>query len=342
MHDSLPASMRAWRVHEFGEPHDVLRLDTVERPEPGDGEVLLEVTAVALNLPDVLTCRGDYQVRPPLPFVPGAEMAGTVAAVGEGVAGGLAVGDRVSAIARLPAGALAGYTTLRVDEVFPIPDTLGDVDAAALNGTYQTAWYALHRRAAISPGEVLLVHAGTSGVGIASIQLGVAAGARVIATAGGDEKRKVCEALGAERGIDYNAEDFAEVVNDLTDGRGADVIVDPVGGDVFDRSRKCIAFEGRIVVVGFAGGRIAVLKANHPLLKNYAVVGLNFGHYRTRDRAGVAACHDELVRLHGEGRAAPLVGAELPFERVPEAMSSLLERSRIGRIVVRGANALTA
>jgi NADPH:quinone reductase len=181
---------------------------------------------------------------------------------------------------------------------------------------------------------VLLVHAGSGGVGSAAIQLGKAAGATVIATAGGERKVEVCRQLGADHAIDYTTEDFVPVVKDVTDGRGADVIYDPVGGDVFDRSRRCIAFEGRLVVVGFTSGRIPEAPANHVLVKNYSVVGLHWGLYRKHDPALFGTVHEELGRLWAAGSIDPLVSQALPLEEAPQALKALAERSTVGKVVL--------
>ncbi|HVE98187.1 MAG TPA: NADPH:quinone oxidoreductase family protein [Mycobacteriales bacterium] len=325
--------MRAWQVHELGEPQAVLRLDDVPVPEPGDGEARVEVEAVALNFPDVLLCQGKYQERPPLPFTPGLEVAGRVVAVGAGSP--YAVGQRVLAAPPLPRGGLAEQVVVPVHATFPIPDTLSSVAAAAMFITYQTGWTGLHRRAALAPGETLLVHAGAGGVGSAAIQLGLAAGARVLATAGGPEKVEICRKLGAEVAIDYLQDDFVAAVKEATGGRGADVIYDSVGGDTFDKSRKCVAFEGRIVVVGFAGGRIADAPTNHALVKNYSIVGLHWGLYRQMEPALVPRIHDELMALHGRGAIAPLIYDELPLEQAPDALARLGGRATWGKVVLR-------
>ncbi len=324
--------MRAWRVHELGEPADVLRLEDVPSPVPGPSDVRIDVAAASLNFPDVLMCRGEYQVKPPLPFTPGAEVAGTVAAVGERVTS-MRPGQRVIAIPTFGDGGLAEQTRASEATVYPIPDGLGWSAAAALHITYQTGYLALHRRAAIRPGETLLVHAGAGGVGSAAIQLGRAAGARVLATAGGPEKVQVCRDLGAELAIDYTTTDFVEPVKEATGGRGADVIYDPVGGDTFDRSRKCIAFEGRILVIGFTSGRIADAPTNHALVKNYSVVGVHWGLYNLMDPGHIRSTHDELMRLHEAGEIAPLVSAELPLDAAATALARLAGRATWGKVV---------
>src|SRR3954463_9338006 len=232
--------MRAWRVQELGEPEAVLRLDDVEAPVAGPGEVEVDVAAASLNFPDVLMCRGEYQVKPPLPFTPGAEVSGVVGDVGDLVDAAL-LGKRVIAIPRNGSGGFTEQTVAAVATVFPIPESLDDAAAAALHVPYQTGHGGLHRRAHIRAGETLLVHAGAGGVGSAATQLGLAAGARVIATAGGEAKVKVCRDLGAELVIDYRADDFVDAVKEFTGGRGADVIYDPGGGGPHAPSPQGIA-----------------------------------------------------------------------------------------------------
>ncbi len=326
--------MQAWRVHELGEPETVLQLDDVAEATPGPDEVLVEVAAASLNFPDVLMCRGEYQVKPPLPFTPGAEVSGTVAGLGDGVDESL-LGQRVIAIPTFGHGGFTARTIAPKSMVFPIPDSLGDAPASALHVTYQTGHVALHRRAHLQPGETLLVHAGAGGVGSAAIQLGLAAGARVIATAGGAEKVQVCKDLGAELVVDYRAGDFVDAVKEFTDGRGADVIYDPVGGDTYDRSTKCIAFEGRILIIGFTGGRFADARTNHVLIKNYAVVGVHWGLYNMMQPKFVHETHAGLMRLHESGQIAPLISRELPMTDVPGALASLATRGTWGKLVAR-------
>jgi len=316
--------MKAWRVHELGKPADVLRFDDIDIPTPGEGQVLVKIRAAALNFPDLLMIAGKYQVRPPLPFIPGVELTGEIADTGQRVIGGPAEGF----------GAFAEYAVLDAAAAWPVPDGMSDEQAAALFLTYQTGHVGLHRRARVQPGEVVLVHAGAGGVGSAAIQLAKAAGAMVIATAGGPEKTAVCLELGADHAIDYLAEDFVGPVKQLTGGRGADVIYDPVGGDVFDSSRRCIAFEGRIVVVGFTSGRMAEAPTNHALVKNYSVLGLHWGLYRTHEPALIAEVHDDLIRLYAEGAIKPLVSQILPLDQAPQALAALGRRETIGKVVL--------
>jgi NADPH2:quinone reductase len=325
--------MRAWRAHALGEPEEVLRLDELATPQPASGEVVVAVEAASLNFPDVLVCRGEYQERPPLPFTPGIEIAGKVVAAGEGADGLL--GQRVMAMPTLPRGGLAEQVVIPARDALPVPDWVPSNQAAALLITYQTGYFALHRRAQIQRGETLLVHGGAGGVGSAAIQLGVAAGARVLAGGTGPEQVEVCRQLGAERAFDYLTEDFVEIVKEATKGKGADVISDPVGGDVFDRSRRCINFEGRIVVIGFASGQIADLPTNHALIKNYSVLGLHWALYRKKAPGLVAEAHEALMALYRQGLIRPLVSTELPLEEAPQGLTMLAQGRSLGKVVVQ-------
>ncbi|MEU6585650.1 NADPH:quinone oxidoreductase family protein [Nocardia sp. NPDC046763] len=324
--------MRAWRVHELGEPARVMRLDTVERPEPGPSQVVVRVTGAAANFPDVLMCRGLYQVKPPLPFTPGVELCGEVVATGSDVTG-IAVGDRVLGGSSLPYGGFAEYAVLEAAQTFSAPTALDDAEAAALFVGYQTGWFGLHRRAALQAGETVLVHAAAGGVGSAAVQLGKAAGARVIGVVGGPEKAEYARALGADIVIDRRSEDFVEVVKLVTDNRGADVVYDPVGGDTYSRSTKCIAFEGRILVVGFAGGDIQSAALNHALVKNYSIVGLHWGLYNAHDPAAVGECHRELTRLAVTGAIRPLVSERLALADIADGVQRLADGKTVGRVV---------
>ncbi|SFK73249.1 NADPH:quinone oxidoreductase family protein [Geodermatophilus ruber] len=316
--------MRAWRVHELGDPSTVMKLEEVERPTPGDGQVLVKVRAAALNFFDGLMIQGRYQERPPLPFTPGSELCGEIVGTGQRVIGAPSGGP----------GAFAEYALMDAAGAWPVPERMSDEKAASLYLTYQTGHVGLHRRAHLQPGEWLLVHAGAGGVGSAAIQLGKAAGARVIATAGGPHKVEVCRELGADHVVDYTSEDFVPVVKEVTGGHGADVIYDPVGGDVFDRSRKCIAFEGRLVVVGFTSGRIPEAPANHALVKNYSVVGLHWGLYRTKEPALIATVHQELVKLVEDGLVDPMISETFPLEQAPQALAQLADRGTVGKVVL--------
>jgi NADPH:quinone reductase len=316
--------MRAWRVHELGDPSKVMSLDEVDRPTPDEGQVLVKVRAAALNFPDVLMAMGMYQEKPPLPYTPGVELCGEIVETGQRVIGSPSRGP----------GAFAEYALMDTDNAWPVPDGMSDEKAASLYLTYQTGYAGLHRRAGIKAGDWLLVHAGAGGVGTAAIQLGKAAGAKVIATAGGARKTEICRELGADHVIDYTTEDFVPIVKEVTGGHGADIVYDPVGGDVFDKSRKCIAFEGRLIVVGFTSGRIPEAPANHLLVKNYSVVGLHWGLYRKMEPSLIGQIHDELTTLVESGAVDPLVGETLPLDQAPQALAKLADRSTVGKVVL--------
>ncbi|MFJ5673888.1 NADPH:quinone oxidoreductase family protein [Streptomyces sp. NPDC093097] len=324
--------MKAWRVHANGEPRAVMRLEEVPDPQPGPGQLLLRVRAAAVNFPDALLCRGQYQVRPPLPFTPGVEICGEVLAAGEGAAG--AIGARVLAQPALPGGGFAELAVVDAATVRPAPEALDDAEAAALHIGYQTGWFGLHRRARLQAGETLLVHAAAGGVGSAAVQLGKAAGARVIGVVGGPEKARTARELGCDLVLDRRTDDLVAAVKEATGGRGADVVYDPVGGDAYTRSTKCIAFEGRIVVVGFAGGTVPAPGLNHALIKNYAILGLHWGLYATKDPAAVDACHEELTKLAAQGAIAPLIGARVPLAAAADAVQRVADGDSVGRLVV--------
>lgn len=326
--------MRAWRVHELGEPAEVLRLDDVPAPEPRAGLVAVRVLAAGLNFPDVLLCRGQYQVRPPLPFTPGVECYGEVVAVGAGVRRH-AVGDRVIGMPALPGGALAEVVLAAEEAVRPAVPELSAAQNAGLMLAYQTAYVALHRRGRLRAGETLLVHGGAGGVGSAAIQLGVAAGATVLATAGGPEKAELCRRLGAAHAVDYSSgADVVGSVRELTGGRGVDVVLDTVGGDVFDASLRLLAWEGRLLVVGFTSGRIGIVPANRLLLRGIEVIGVYWGEYLSRDPAVVDEAHAALAALAAAGQVAPYVSAEVPFAEAAAAVQRLADRRGTGKTVV--------
>jgi NADPH:quinone reductase len=324
--------VKSWQVSRYGEPEDVLELAEVPRPVPGPGQLLVRVLAAAANFPDVLLCRGTYQVRPPLPFCPGVELCGEVTETGPGVTG-FAPGDRVIGGAELPAGAFAEYALMDAARTLPAPETLDDAEAAPFHITYQTGWFGLHRRAGLAAGETLLVHAAAGGVGSGAIQLGKAAGARVIGVAGGPRKATLARQLGADLVVDRYEEDFVTVVKEATGGRGADVVYDPVGGEAFQKSTKCIAFEGRILVVGFASGVIPSAALNHALVKNYSILGLHWGLYERLDPAAVRACHVELTRLAAAGLIRPLITERLSLADVPDGLRRLAAGTTAGRLV---------
>ncbi|MFI6938055.1 NADPH:quinone oxidoreductase family protein [Streptomyces sp. NPDC050418] len=315
--------MQAWRVHENGEPGEVMRLDEVATPTPGDGQLLVKVRAANINFPDALLCRGQYQIRPPLPFTPGVEICGETED-----------GRRIIANPALPYGGFAEYALVDEAAVLPAPEALDDAEAAALHIGYQTGWFGLHRRAQLQAGETLLVHAAAGGVGSAAVQLGKAAGARVIGVVGGAAKVRVAEELGCDVVIDRRSADVIASVKEATGGRGADVIYDPVGGDAFAQSTKVVAFEGRIVIVGFASGVVPTPGLNHALIKNYSIVGLHWGLYNAKDPAAVVRCHEQLTELAAKGSIKPLISERVPLSGAADAVQRVADGVTTGRVAV--------
>ncbi|MGW5453442.1 NADPH:quinone oxidoreductase family protein [Nocardia sp. NPDC003979] len=324
--------MKAWQVGQLGEPREVLRFNEIDDPVAGAGQLLVRVLAAPANFPDVLLCRGQYQVKPPLPFTPGVELCGSVVAVGDGVTG-FAVGDRIVGTTDLPGGAFAEMAVLDAANAFPAPEALDDAEASALCIGYQTSWFALHRRTRLRAGETLLVHAAAGGVGSTAVQLGKAAGATVIGVVGGPDKAEYCRELGADLVIDRHTSDFVPIVKEFTGGRGADVVYDPVGGDAYAKSTKCIAFEGRILVIGFAGGTIPQPALNHALIKNYSIIGLHWGLYKQYNPQAIRDCHDELTRLAAADQLKPLISERLSLSDVPEGLGRLGDGTTVGRLV---------
>lgn len=325
--------MRACRVPRLGEPAEVVEVVEVPVPVAGPGELVIRVRSAAANFADALMCRGLYQVKPDLPFTPGIELCGEVVALGDGVEG-VSHSQRVLGSTIEPYGGFAEYAVIKARAACPAPASLDDAQAASLFVSYQTGWFGLHRRAALQPGETLLVHAAAGGAGSAAVQLGKAVGARVIGVAGGPEKTALAVRLGADVVIDRHAEDFVAVVNEHTDGHGADVVYDPVGGETYRRSTKCIAFEGRIVVVGFAAGEIQSVALNHALVKNYSILGLHWGLYLRRDVGSIHTVHAQLTELADRGLIAPLVSERLGLDAVGDGLQRLVDGRTVGRVVV--------
>jgi NADPH2:quinone reductase len=326
--------VKAWVVRQLGTP-DTIRFEEFAEGEPADGMVRISLRASSINYFDALMVAGQYQTKPDLPFVPGSEVSGVVASAPSG--SGFKAGDRVMALVDnggLTRGGYADVTDAAPGSIAHMPEKMSFEDAAGFHIIFQTGWFGLHRRANLKAGETLLVHAGAGGVGSAAIQLGKAAGATVIATAGSDEKVAVCREIGADHAINYKTQDFAEEVKQITGGRGADVIYDPVGGDVYDRSTKCIAFEGRIVIVGFTSGRIPQAAANHVLIKNYSVVGLHWGLYGKRMPELIPLASKALVELYEAGKIKPYISTRLPLSEAPRALSSVAGGKSTGKVIL--------
>lgn len=322
--------MRAIRCHELIGPAG-LRVDELPEPEPGPGEVLVDVKAAAANFPDVLLTHGKYQFKPPPPFIPGAEAAGLVTAIGPGVTS-VAVGDRVAVTAIH--GTFAERIVAAEASVVLLPAAVGfDVGAATLL-TYGTTLHALVDRAAIQPGETLLVLGAAGGVGLAAVELGKLLGARVIAAARGADKLAFCRDHGADDVIDYTTEDLKERVKQLTRGDGADVVYDPVGGAYAEPALRSIAWGGRYLVVGFASGEIPKIPLNLVLLKGCAIVGVFWGSFIVRDLTRHRANVARILHAIADGRLRPHVDATLPFERAGEALARLERREVLGKLVL--------
>jgi NADPH2:quinone reductase len=322
--------VRAVVVDRWMEPEE---LRVGERPEPElmPGAVSVEVRAAGCNFFDILIAQGRYQMKPPFPFVPGAEVAGVVREVGEGVTR-VRPGDRVYGTVGL--GGFAEVALLSERNAYRMPEGMSFEEGAAIPTIYPTAYAALAYRTELRKGESLLVHAAAGGVGTAAVQLGKAFGARVLATAGGAEKLDVARRAGADVVIDYREEDFVARVKEETGGRGADVIYDPVGGDVFDRSLKCIAWNGRLLVIGFASGRIPEVKLNRVLLKNIALIGLHWGAYASNEPQRVTEAFEALSELYAQGWVRPVIFDRYPLERVSEALQALGSRRTYGKVVL--------
>jgi NADPH2:quinone reductase len=324
--------MRAWMYDELGEPQDVLRLRDLDPPEPAAGQVVVEVEAVGLNFPDLLRMRGGHQIRAVLPAVPGAEFAGRIRHADPN--GGVAVGSRVLGFAFPPDGTLAESIRIPAVNIVEIPQELTATTAVALPANYYTAFTALHVRAGLRPDDIVLVHGGAGGVGSAAIQLALAAGARVLATDRGANRLALCREIGAELAVDPEVEDFADAVKSHTEGHGADLVVDTVGGDVFDRTRRCIAFEGRVVVVGFISGRIPELPVNHLILRNFSVIGVDASAYGARRRDVHDATYKRLIELGVSGSIRPVISV-FGFEQAQEALTMLGEGQILGKAVIQ-------
>lgn len=325
--------MRAWLVDQFGEPEQ-MRFAEVPSPEPKAGEVRIQVKAAALNFFDILMVQGKYQTKPAFPFTPGAEAAGVVDRIGEGVTG-IRPGDAVMAVPQI--GCFAETVISRAARVLPMPAGMDFVEAAAAPIVYHTSWFALVDRANLQEGEWLLALAGASGTGMSAIQIGKALGAKVIAAASTDAKLEFCRTLGADHVLNYTDPAWPDQVKRIT-GRGADVVYDPVGGDAFDLSTKCIAPAGRLLVIGFASGRIPSIAANRILLKNIAVMGAYWGGWCENDSGYFGRTHQKLAPLFETGKLRPVVSSRLPMAELPRALRELAGRGAVGKAVVETQN----
>jgi NADPH2:quinone reductase len=328
---AIPPNMRALVVENLAPDYAGCAIREVAVPTPGPGEVLVRVRAASVNFPDLLMTRGEYQFKPPTPFTPGLDLAGEVAALGEGVSG-FSVGEAVVGGARL--GAFAEYAVVSAEALKPKPERLSFAQAAAYGAAYLTAYVALVRRARIEPGDWVLVHGAAGGVGLAAVDLAKALGARVIAASASDDKLAAIQRLYAPDAVVNVTGGFREQVKAITGGRGADIIYDPVGGDVFDESVRCIAFDGRLLVIGFTSGRIPTVSVNMPLIKGFSVMGVRAGEYGRQFPDKGRENAEAVWRMADEGVIAPHVHAQLPLERWREAFDLLAERKVVGKAVI--------
>ncbi|MGX0959451.1 NADPH2:quinone reductase [Pseudomonas viridiflava] len=322
--------MKALLCKAFG-PASTLVLEDIPAPDIKKNEILLDVHAAGVNFPDTLIIEGKYQFKPPFPFSPGGEAAGVISAVGENVTH-LKPGDRVMALTGW--GSFAEQVAVPNYNVLPIPESMDFTIAAAFSMTYGTSMHALKQRANLQPGETLLVLGASGGVGLAAVEIGKALGARVIAAASSAEKLEVAKNAGADELINYTDTNLKDEIKRLTNGNGADVIYDPVGGDLFDQAIRAIAWNGRLLVVGFASGRIPELPVNLALLKGASVVGVFWGSFAQRQPQDNAANFKQLFAWFEEGKLKPLVSQVYPLERAGEAIDALGGRRAVGKVVV--------
>ncbi len=323
--------MKAVICDEFA-PLEALRIGELPDPEIQAGHVRLAVKACSINYADTLIVQGLYQEKPERPFSPGMEAAGEIIEVGEGVKH-LSVGMRVAALCGR--GGLAEQVVVSADVVFPIPDQMSYEEAASFTVAYGTSHVALKHRAGLQEGEVLLVHGAAGGVGLTAVELGKVMGATVIATASTPEKMALAKSRGADYVINYTEENFRDRVKEITGRKGADVIYDPVGGDVFMDSLRCVAWEGRILVIGFASGTIPKAPVNLMLVKNASIVGVYWGAYSMRNPKVLVGSLMKLVQWYNAGKIKPHVSKVYPFEETLEAMRALTGRKSTGKVVVR-------
>jgi NADPH:quinone reductase len=322
--------MRAVVVDRWMTPAE-LTVREIPDPPLGRGMLRVRIRAAGCNFFDILMVKGQYQMKPPFPFVPGAEIAGEVLEVGADVTG-FAPGDRVMASAGL--GGFAEQAVVPANAAYRLPDGMSFEAGAAFPIVYPTSYAALVFRAPVRAGEWLLVHAAAGGVGIAAVQIGKALGARVIGTAGGEDKLEIVRRVGADVALDYRDGSWVDRVKEVTDGHGADVIYDSVGGDVTDASLKCIAWNGKLLVIGFASGRIPEVKLNRVLLKNISLVGLHWGAHAMHEPARIGETFRALFELYAEGVVEPVIYRSYPLDELPAALEALGSRRSYGKVVV--------
>lgn len=324
------ATYRAYRCHQLGGHRD-MQVDVLPALEPKANEIIIANKAFSVGFPEYLMLKGEYQLKPALPFVPGMECSGEIIEVGSEVEG-FRVGDKVLGSTRV--GAYAEQVAISTENCLPLPARYDYAAGASFLAAYKTAYVGLVERGRLQEGECLLVHGAAGGVGLAAVELGKSLGAKVIATGSSPEKLEAVTRKGADEIIDLSAGGFREKVKSLTDGRGADVIFDPVGGDIFDESMRCIATFGRLLVIGFAGGRIPTLSVNYALIKQVSIVGVRAGEFGRVNPSGGKRVLRNLMKLANSGTLNPHVYKRYPFEDLNSAFDDLVERRVIGRAVV--------
>ena len=322
--------MKALLCKEYGPPESLI-IEDVPAPTPGDGEIRIGIRACGVNFPDILMIAGKYQVKPPLPFSPGFELAGEILELGEGVTH-FRPGQRVAATSMC--GAMAEEICLPAENAMPIPDEIDYTTAAGFILTYGTSYHALKQRAQLKPGEKLLVLGAGGGVGLTAVELGHLMGAEVVAAASTQEKLDLAASRGATHLVNYTETGLKEAVRELTGGKGVDVIYDPVGGELFDDCLRSIAWAGRILIIGFAAGNIPSIPANLPLLKGSSVVGVFWGSFTQKEPAASQQNMRELISWYEQGKLDPCISRTYPLEEAAEAMKALAERKATGKLVV--------
>ena len=324
-------SLKAWQIASLGDPWDGLAVVDLNSPPTEPETVRIRVEATDLNFADILQCQGSYQIKLAPPFTPGMNATGIVLEANPTL--GFAIGERIVGPTVGPFGGYAEEAILLGERSHAVPRELNAVSAMGAHVTHGTAWFALHQRGQVQPGETVLVLAAAGGVGSAAVQMASAFGCWVAAAAAGEQKTAFCQELGADLVIDYDSDDLYQGIMDATDGRGVDVVYDPVGGRYFDIARRLLAFEGRLLVVGFASGDIPSAPANHALVKNYSIVGVHMGAYRERDLPLVQQCYTEVHAALLAGTYRPVVTETIGFDALPHTLKRLADRQTMGRIV---------
>jgi NADPH2:quinone reductase len=322
--------MKAVLCKQFGSPESLV-VEDIPSPKVNNTHVIVSVKACGVNFPDTLIIQGKYQYQPDLPFSPGAEIAGVVKEVGSGV-NGIAVGDRVFAFIR--SGGFSEEVSVSADKIFHIPEKMDFKTASAFIMTYGTSYYALKHRAQLESGETLLVLGAAGGVGLAAVELGKIIGARVIASASTDAKLMVCKKFGADTLINYSTHDFRSIINKITNGKGVDVVCDPVGGEITEKALRCTGWKGRYMVMGFASGKISKIALNLPLLKGNSVIGVFWSDFIRREKEAYICIVQDLISWFLEGKLNPLISKTYPLEQADQALNDILQRRVAGKIVL--------